>query len=291
MIPDGTQTRDMSTSSNDSDTEKAKQPQIESSITIITNNMKSILTLLLTSISSSIVAQTTYPEANYNVVVERAASRLELFAEYPLAIIENFDAVRVDIHRNVRSGYNTFYLPFFVNADEILSNGGNTYVYAEQDDSSVSFELQQGIDANIPFLMTEVTATDVLTFANKGVVQTPAASSSADFAGNYDGTISAEGKWGIGSADKFVRGSSKATIRSFAAFLSNPPAGPSNAKSIVLHDDVTGISQVIADGGEKPMADAVYDLSGRMVAPDCQSAKGRLQKGIYIVNGKKRIIR
>ena len=55
--------------------------------------------------------------------------------------------------------------------------------------------------------------------------------------------------------------------------------------------DITAIDEVFADELKaKPTNGAVYDMSGRKVA-DNQQSMGKLNKGIYIVNGKKIVIK
>ena len=248
--------------------------------------MKTKTLLLLLFVSGSIAAQTTYPEANYNVVVDGEATHVELYAEYSFAVPDDFTASSVNINRTIHNGYCTFYLPFSVVATDIAStnNSGQTYVYKEQDDEKVKFTQKNIINANEPFLMTKVTATSPISFTNKVFKVSPTENSTDDFAGNYKGVVSAEGKWGIGNDDKFVRGSSKATIKSFAAFLSNPPASSSSAKSIVLDDEISGIDYINGNDNDNGNGKAIYDLSGRKVA-DLSSHPSPLT--IYIINNKK----
>ena len=253
--------------------------------------MKIKTLLLLLFVSGSIAAQTTYPEANYNVVVDGEASHVELYSEYSFAVPDGFTASSVNINRTIHNGYCTFYLPFSVVATDIAStdNSGQTYVYEEQDDDKVKFTQKNIINANEPFLMTKVTATSPISFTNKDFKVSPTESSTEDVAGNYEGTISAEGKWGIGNDDKFVRGSSEATIKSFAAFLSNQPASSSSAKSIVLDDETSGINNINGNDNTNGNDNVIYDLQGRKIANNyaLSITHYALPKGIYIINNKK----
>ena len=252
--------------------------------------MKTKTLLLLLFVSGSIAAQTTYPEANYNVVVDGEASHVELYSEYSFAVPDDFTASSVNINRTIHNGYCTFYLPFSVAATDIAStdNSGKTYVYKEQDDEKVKFTQKNIIDANEPFLMTKVTATSPISFTNKDFKVSPTENSTDDFAGNYEGVVSAEGKWGIGNDDKFVRGSSKDTIKSFAAFLSNPPASSSSAKSIVLDDEISGIDYINGNDNDNDNGNdnVIYDLQGRKIA-NGNLSNDKLRRGIYIINNKK----
>lgn len=260
--------------------------------------------LLLTFAAMPLCSMAQTGTANYNVVVSNEttnrleATHIELYADYPLAIPYDFDVPAngntptVTIHRHMRSGYNTFYLPFFVNRDEIPSTDGKTYIYTSQDDGNVRFDRKDGIDANVPFLMTNVTEAEVLNFMfAKGVVNTPTEDSESLFQGNYDGTIGAEDKWGIGNDDKFVRGGASATIKSFAAYLTVPTGG-NNAKQITLNDFETDGINTIDYSTISPFDNlqsgnsAIYDLLGRKV-----TQRSTMSKGIYIINGKKILVK
>lgn len=265
--------------------------------------------LLLTFAAMPLCSMAQTGTANYNVVVSNEttnrleATHIELYADYPLAIPYDFDVPAngstptVTIHRHMRSGYNTFYLPFFVNRDEIPSTDGKTYIYTSQDDGNVRFDRKDGIDANVPFLMTNVTEAEVLNFMfAKGVVNTPTEDSESLFKGNYDGAIGAEGKWGIGNDDKFVRGGASATIKSFAAFFTTSVGDVSTSKQIVLSDfEVDGIntidySTISPFDNLQSGNNAVYDLQGRKIANGNWS-DGKISKGIYIINGKKILVK
>lgn len=246
--------------------------------------------LLLTFAATTLCGMAQTGTANNNVVVNGETSKLELFADYPVSIPENFEAESVDIHRNVRSGYNTFYLPFYVNRDEIPSDNGKTYIYNTQDNSNVTFERKDGIDANMPFLMTKVTASNILTFNNrKGVVMTPESNANNIFVGIYDGTISAYDKWGIGNADNFVRGGTNATIKSFAAYLTVPIGDVSNSKHIVLSDfdELTGTEKSLSSLSHSPLKKSIYNLLQVRKVSNTYA----LPKGIYIINGKKILVK
>lgn len=266
--------------------------------------MKTTTLLLLALTATSLCSMAQTGTANYNVVVNNGSTNrletthLELYADYPLAIPYDFDVPAngstptVTIHRHMRSGYNTFYLPFFVNRDEIPSTDGKTYIYTSQDDGNVRFDRKDGIDANVPFLMTNVTEAEVLNFMfAKGVVNTPTEDTESLFKGNYDGAIGAEDKWGIGNADKFVKGSASATIKSFAAYLTVPTGG-NNAKQITLSDFETDGINTIDYSTISPFDNlqsgnsAIYDLLGRKV-----TQRSTMSKGIYIINGKKILVK
>lgn len=65
-------------------------------------------------------------------------------------------------------------------------------------------------------------------------------------------------------------------------------------KFIGLFDDVTGISTAINDDVQPSANDAVYDLCGRKVSTynsQLNTSNSQLPKGIYIVNGRKTVVK
>lgn len=239
--------------------------------------MKHLL-FLATMLAASITANA-QNDANCNVIVNGNAEHVSVYAEYPFSVPENFVAETFTVNRQIRNGYNTFYLPFFVNSDEIASNNGSTYIYVSEEGEHVKFIKQNGIEANTPFLMTGVTASSPLVFMNKGVVATPATDTTQDFIGVYEGTVSAAGLWGIGNEDRFVRGGSDATIKSFAAYLKETA---NNAKTIVLLEDMTDIT---LSTNIVTSASSYYTLSGIRLSDT------PIQPGIYIYQGRKIVIK
>ncbi len=74
--------------------------------------------------------------------------------------------------------------------------------------------------------------------------------------------------------------SNKPTVNPFRAYIK--PQG-SNARALkVVFDDAQGISTTLNDNGQMTN-DIVYDLQGRRVAQPT--------KGLYIVNGRKTVIK
>ena len=83
-----------------------------------------------------------------------------------------------------------------------------------------------------------------------------------------------------------------ATIPAKKAFLKNGAYGASAPTlSIVFDDnDATGISDAMRLNNKEQIINNVYDLQGRQIV-NGKSVNGKLQRGLYIVNGKKVIIK
>ena len=100
-----------------------------------------------------------------------------------------------------------------------------------------------------------------------------------------------------GSA-KYGRTSGTGTLGGNKSFLQIPteqlPANSQNAKiAFGLFEDITGIDNVNEDDNANVNDNAIYDLSGRKVADNGQLSiiNCQLPKGIYIINGKKIVVK
>ena len=188
-----------------------------------------------------------------------------------------FHANTVHVYRSLRAGINTMCLPFYVGQAEISTNckiatykNGTTFTFVDH------------ADANVPFLATDVdAAVDAgtgLTFTDKGVCAT--GSLGTTFVGVY-APQSAENLYGINNDGKLQKGGSGATINSFRAYLTETAVAVIGAREITFENETTGLTDVsskTSDGrGE------CFNLAGQRVAQPT--------KGLYIVNGKKVIVK
>lgn len=115
----------------------------------------------------------------------------------------------------------------------------------------------------------------MLTFKDKGIVETPK-TLGTQFVGVY-APQNAKDKYGIDDKGLLHKGGEGATIAAFHAYLNvtDPTAVAFDGST------VTAINGIAAD---KVADTAVYDLSGRRVY-------GKLNKGLYIMNGKKVVVK
>lgn len=215
-----------------------------------------------------------------NVVVNGTANRLELTDEneYAFNAPEGFTATTVYLKRKVWSGTNSFVLPFAVTAGELEANWLATFSnYDKVGDKKAYFNKVEKVEANTPFLAEIYGEQIELNFGEKDIVATPTDfGKDKDFVGVY-AHQTAEGKYGIDNNNMLHKGGAGATIDAFHAYLNvKDPAGVAFNGSTP-----TAINGVAAD---KTVNTAVYDLSGRRVY-------GKLQKGLYIMNGKKVVVK
>ena len=220
---------------------------------------------------------------NYaNIVVDGEAKSLELTDANAFNAPENFTATSVKLTREVLKGVNSFVLPFEVTATELGATQVATYEGCDKANNVANFTTVESVKANTPFLTMDVAedkATNVLSFENKEIVVTPE-SLGTDFVGVY-APQNAEGKYGIDGNGKLHKGGEHATIAAFHAYLNVAGSGSAPASVAFIGSTPTAINGVAAD---KTVDTAVYDLSGRRVY-------GKLQKGLYIMNGKKVVVK
>lgn len=217
-----------------------------------------------------------YANENYdhaNVVVDGNAASLELTDANAFNAPEDFTATTVKLTRSVREGINSFVLPFTVTANELGADKVATYKDCTLG-KVANFDTAESVDANTPFLTTGAKEASELTFTNKDIVTTPTGLGT-DFVGVY-APQSAANMYGIDNNGNLHKGGAGATIAAFHAYLV-----PNVARVAFNGSTPTAINGIAAD---KTVNTAVYDLSGRRVY-------GKLQKGLYIMNGKKVVVK
>ena len=201
--------------------------------------------------------------------------KMVLDESYPFYTPIDFTATAVQVTRSIKAGINTMCLQFYVGQTEISTNC-KIATYTSSTADAVNFTTADHADANVPFLATAVDAAATeLNFTDKGVVNTPK-SFLEPFIGIY-APQSAEGKYGINDDGKFQKGASGATVKSFHALMTTIPA---EARSITIDGISTGINNISV---KNPIQN-IYNLNGVRV-----DKVGN--KGIYIINGKKVIVK
>lgn len=222
-----------------------------------------------------------YADKSYehaNVVVDGKAASLVLTDANAFNAPKGFTATAVKLTRGVQKGINSFVLPFAVTADELGASKVAKFTGYDKAKKIANFETAADVAANTPFLTMDVAEDKVgneLNFGKKEIVATPE-SLGTDFVGVYAKT-DANGKYGINAEGKLQKGGAGAYVDAFHAYLN-----VTNAAGVAFNGSTpTAINGVAAD---KTVNTAVYDLSGRRVY-------GKLQKGLYIMNGKKVVVK
>lgn len=221
-----------------------------------------------------------------NVVANGTAKNVVLTDANAFNCPEDFTAEKVTLRRTVHKNINSFVLPFFVKAGDLDAQNLATFTSATESD--VTFTKVNEVDPNVPFITVDFQGAEgnkeFTFFGNKKDFKATPASFDKAFKGVY-APQSANGLYGINADGNLQIGGEKAHINSFHAFYQAAEGQTAPAK-ISFEGEATGINNVaaatVANG-------AVYDLSGRRVAEKLAGAS--LVKGIYVVNGKKVVVK
>ena len=212
----------------------------------------------------------------------------------------------VNFSRSFKQGWNTLVLPFATTADELGAKEVAT-LSAGNDNTAVFHVSEDGtINANEPYVVyfeaaKDVTVSKVVTVAATSDVKSVTPDGSAlTFTGNYTAARSLY-EDGVSLGYGLVNSDGKSTIRpagsgatlpaTCAYFTVNTSGAATKAFSVVFEgSDVTGINNTfsLTDGQLTPAIRGVYTLQGVKVSNG--STQG-LPAGLYIVNGKKTIVR
>ena len=189
-------------------------------------------------------------------------------------------------------GFATLVLPYAVNN----VTAGKVYELTDVNGTVVNGDLITTIEANQPVLLNagnyELKASNVTIEAN------PASMTNGALTGVYDATtVIPEGSYVLqnqsGQTGFYkVEAGSEPTIGAYRAYLNaDVVAAGVNVRLILLDDDsATGIDAVQND---KDAAVNVYNLNGILVRENVKASEALngLQRGIYIVNGTKKVVK
>ena len=218
----------------------------------------------------------------------------------PLPIGLDFTAANVTYERKFNGTQNaTLCLPY-----DLSAQGFNAYTLSGGNNTSISFkETKDKLTAYTPYYITadgtpQLGGRNIEVKAYKAdKMTTPAAGYkfTGTVAGVSNATAAADNAYILqpdGKFHKVTTVNSAATIPAYRAYIICPPQA-SGAKqfSVVLDGETTGIGGVTneaTDGKNGP----VYDLQGRRVADRLDdAARHQLPTGIYIVGGRKVVVK
>lgn len=235
-----------------------------------------------------VYANDTYND-HANVVKDGKAASVTLSDKNAFNIPYGFDATTVTLTRKLQGGINSFVLPFWVNANDLKSTSLATY--SSKNDKNVVFTTVAEVEANTPFITVGYSKAEgageeeTLTWENKGFVATTTTEFTEAFKGVYTAKDADGRLYGINDKGNLQKGAAGIFIKPFHAYY-EPAEGQTVPAKISFEGEATGINNVaaatVANG-------AVYDLSGRRVAEKLAGAS--LVKGIYVVNGKKVVVK
>lgn len=205
------------------------------------------------------------------------------------------DGAQVDLTR--KYDWNTsICLPFDVDDLSVFGHSAKAYEFTSASTTSITFTERSTIKAGVPYYMTfdmtgvdEADKTYTVSF-NDVTIDTdfhnPAESGGLTFKGNYTPGFDMEGKYGVSVVQHgsnwdwgFYKGGTGSKLNAFSAYIEGTP---SSAHLMVnLDEETTGVNEVTTTNFTNNTN--FFDLQGRKVAQPT--------KGLYIVNGKKVIIK
>lgn len=207
--------------------------------------------------------------------------------------IENGSGKKVLLKRTFKAGWNTICLPFASNSNHWGGSSVKFYTLNSNTDGVLSFTNDPSpYDKNVPYLVYLPNEINEIEFKSRTIEvdENTATKTAGDwtFTGSYEPSISMEGKWGVvNDGSKVRKGGDGSTLKSTRAYLEYNGAANVNEMRIIIDGEETTITEI--DGMPVGNFD-VYNLQGVRVRQNVNNLDG-LNKGIYIVNGKKHIVK
>lgn len=195
-----------------------------------------------------------------------------------------------------KNGWNTICTPFALTSDyltRIFGTGWKAYEFKSYSDGALGFQNTTTFYAGYPYIVYVETAAihaDGVKLQNVEITKTTAQydqSSGAYFRGTYapiaagewTKTIETDVVYGVTAAGKIAKAGASASMKGFRAYFDLPAGATAR---LAIYDDATGITTIL-DAKELNNDGKVYNLNGQRVE--------NAHKGLYIVNGKKVVVK
>ena len=203
------------------------------------------------------------------------------------------------------SGWGTMVLPYSMTAEQLKDAFGDDVKVANLtavDGTVLKFdETTQAVTGGVPFLIRISGVTKTGPFVAKGVTDITTESSKSvggiDFIGTYTNmgstAFTTKDYFFVTTSDKLTRVSRngmKMVLKGYRAYFHDSSAAGAKSFTVSIGDsEATGIDDINGEEGNHD----VYDLQGRKVASGMPwtEAKRLLRQGVYIVNGKRMIVK
>lgn len=207
---------------------------------------------------------------------------------------------KVAIERTLSNKYwNTLCLPFSLNEDQIKATFGESTIITEFDDVNaegtvMTFKEATRIEASKPYLFKPANTVVNPVFEGVAITSADAKKVTATTNGNYAfvGTYSKK-DMATDQSEVFITTSGKLsypaagtnTIKGMRAYIMLPTTANAKAFNLNIGGEATSIDTI--DGGLFNGNATIYNLNGQKMSSDING----LAKGLYIVNGKKMIVK
>lgn len=198
--------------------------------------------------------------------------------------------VNVHIHQALKQGvFNTLTLPVSLSASEVKSVFGQAAViakFAYVEGNNVVFQrlTDAGMQAGEPYLVSPQTDTKSI-FVAQTQVHSPKTNPNSPFVGTLNATTPPAGSYYLNRQNKLQAFFGNQQIKAFKAYFNDIENG--EGKTIVVKDVTNGIQQPTSEKEINAPLPTIYNLNGQRMSGD----KGALAPGIYIIDGKKTIVR
>ncbi len=228
----------------------------------------------------------------YNSSTDKFGTYLVSDDTYPKAVVM---PITEGYHRNVTSGdYGTICLPYAVAAEDMA--GAEFFCIAgkvmkDGEPQSIVLEQVTTLEAGVPYIFSATS--DKLIAAYSGMAVAVAEEANG-LIGSFEGQDVAEGMFLISAQNKVQLCGKGCKISGNRAYIDMNEVPEYSGEVgvnqfLISFEDATGISETMVEGG---LAD-VYTLSGveiRHQVNESEATQG-LPQGIYIVNGKKVVVK
>lgn len=228
----------------------------------------------------------------YNSSTDKFGTYLVSDDTYPKAVVM---PITEGYHRNVTSGdYGTICLPYAVAAEdmagaEFFSIAGK--VMKGEEPQSIVLNQVTTLEAGVPYIFSATSDKLIAAYSGKAVA---VAEEANGLIGSFEGQDVAEGMYLISAQNKVQLCGKGCKISGNRAYIDMNEVPEYSGEvgvnqRLISFEDATGISETMVEGG---WAD-VYTLSGvevRHQVNESEATQG-LPQGVYIVNGKKVVVK
>lgn len=198
---------------------------------------------------------------------------------------EDIENANVTLKKTIYEGWNTITIPFAATAEAFGADALYKYT-RDTEDGILNFETAETIEPNVPYLLSapengfgEYPFNGVTVKAANAETMTTLGTN-YDFVGIYQEATVAEGDYILGDG-AFYRSAGGNKVKAYRAYIKAKSDTPNNARlKISINGVVTAIDTI---DGQAVNNAAIYNLAGQKVE--------RAQKGIYIQNGKKVVVK
>lgn len=234
---------------------------------------------------------TTVSEGSENVVVGTSCTKLNLNKSNDISIPYAFTATEASLARSFATGWHSICLPFATTPETLGAE--QAQAFTAFDGNTLTFEKVTAMEANVPYLIYFAKETENISLQNIDAAVTVPQSvthGNVTFTGNYEAGKDMEGLYGVAEKDGaqyIMRGGAGSTLGSTGAYFT-----VSGSEVNSLHLRLDGIETNISgvQTGQDGQAFDIYSLNGIKVRSQATTTND-LPKGIYLINGKKHIVK